>query len=49
VKTWLNLTNAFPIPFDAEKMKADLESSQTSEGCLSHYDQCSRLAGDPTA
>jgi len=47
VKTWLDLTDAFPIPFDVEKMKADLESLQTSEGCLSHY--VSRLAGDPTA
>jgi hypothetical protein len=39
MKTWVDLTDTFPIRFDVEKMKADLESLQSSAVWLSHYDQ----------
>jgi len=39
VKTWLDLTDRFPIQFDVEKMKADIAAFQNSEAWLTHYDQ----------
>jgi hypothetical protein len=38
MRTWLDLTDGFPIRFDVERMKADLERFQNSEAWLSHYD-----------
>jgi hypothetical protein len=38
MRTWLDLTEGFPIHFDVERMKADLERLQNSEAWLSHYD-----------
>lgn len=38
MKTWLDLTDSFPIRFDVERMKADLAALQNSEAWLSHYD-----------
>jgi hypothetical protein len=39
MKTWLDLTDGFPVRFDVEMMKADLERFQSSEAWLTHYDQ----------
>jgi hypothetical protein len=39
VKTWLDLTERFPIGFDIGRMKRDLQALQTSESWLSHYDR----------
>ena len=38
MRTWLELTEGFPVRFDVERMKADLERFQNSEAWLSHYD-----------
>ena len=38
MKAWLDLTEGFPVRFDVERMKADLERFQNSEAWLSHYD-----------
>ena len=39
MKTWLDLTEGFPIRFDVERMKADLENFQNSAAWLTHYDR----------
>ncbi len=39
MKTWLDLTERFPVRFDVERMKADLVNFQNSAAWLSHYDQ----------
>ncbi len=39
MKTWLDLTDGFPIRFDVARMKADLERFQNSDAWLTHYDQ----------
>ena len=38
MKTWLDLTDGFPIHFDVERMKTDLERFQSSDAWLTHYD-----------
>jgi hypothetical protein len=38
MKTWLDITEGFPVEFDVARMKADLERFQNSEAWLGHYD-----------
>lgn len=38
MKTWHDLTEAFPIRFDVARMMADLDAFASSEAWLSHYD-----------
>jgi hypothetical protein len=38
MKTWLDLTDRFPIRFDVARMKADLDNFQNSAAWLKHYD-----------
>jgi quercetin dioxygenase-like cupin family protein len=39
MRTWLELTEGFPIRFDVQRMKADLERFHNSDAWLSHYDR----------
>ncbi|MBV9346158.1 MAG: aspartyl/asparaginyl beta-hydroxylase domain-containing protein [Gammaproteobacteria bacterium] len=38
MRTWLDLTDRFPIRFDVERMRADLDRLTSSESWLDHYD-----------
>jgi hypothetical protein len=38
MRTWLDLTDGFPIRFDVERMRADLARLTSGEGWLEHYD-----------
>jgi len=38
MRTWLDLTDGFPIRFDVERMRADLTRLTTGESWLEHYD-----------
>jgi len=38
LKTWLDLTDGFPIRFDVARMRADLQRLTESDAWLSHYD-----------
>ena len=39
MKTWLDLTEGFPIHFDVERMRADLAGLTSGEAWLDHYDK----------
>jgi len=39
MRTWLDLTEGFPIRFDVERMKADLENLRSAEAWATHYDK----------
>jgi hypothetical protein len=38
MKTWLDLTEGFPVRFDVARMRADLARLASGEGWLDHYD-----------
>ena len=38
MRTWLDLTDRFPVQFDVERMKTDLVTFQNSAAWLTHYD-----------
>ena len=38
MRTWLDLTERFPVKFDVERMKTDLVTFQNSAAWLTHYD-----------
>lgn len=38
MRTWIDLTDRFPIKFDVERMKAEIAAVESADSWLSHYD-----------